>query len=197
LKRTVYPASPLILGIAGHPSSGKDTVSEYLVRRYGFRHVSLGDIVRFYVAEHNLGEPTRSLLHDVSNRLRGEQGADYLACLALQTAEPRLAISGLRTIAESTRIQNACGAILGITATLEHRYCRALERGRIGEDISLERFSELEASETANPDPAAQNVAAVLAAADFHLTNDGSREDLYAQIDAVLAALSPKSAAAQ
>ena len=97
----------VIIGVVGHPSSGKDTVSYYLADAFQFSHVSTGDLVRFYISEHGLGEPTRALLHDVSNTLRAEHGPSYLVQLALEQASDRshLVVSGLRTVSEARYLQ--------------------------------------------------------------------------------------------
>jgi dephospho-CoA kinase len=178
-------SSPIRLGIVGQPSSGKDTVAAYLVDSHKFVHVSTGDSIRFYVAEHGLGEPTRELLRDIGNVLRAEHGPDYLARLALQHESDRLVISGLRTMAEAEQVKQQGGMVIAIEATLRHRYNRALDRGRVGEDVTFERFAELaeiEAQAAAN-NPIVQNVNAVVAFADRVITNDGTLKALHAQVD--------------
>lgn len=35
----------IIIGLTGHPSSGKDTVAEYIANK-GFAHISCGDLLR-------------------------------------------------------------------------------------------------------------------------------------------------------
>jgi dephospho-CoA kinase len=185
-------ASVIRLGIVGQPSSGKDTVASYMVDSHKFVHISTGDIVRFYAAEHGLGEPTRELLRDIANTLRAEHGADYLTRLAIQHEASRLVISGLRTLAEAEFIQNQGGKIIAVEATPRHRYNRALDRKRVGEDISFERFCELaqiEAIAAAN-NPIVQNVNAVIAMADVIITNDGTLQALHSQIDRIMGNLS-------
>ena len=181
-------SSLLRLGIVGQPSSGKDTVASYMVDTHSFVHISTGDSLRFYAAEHGLGDPTRELLRDIANTLRAEHGADYLARLATQHEAYRLVISGLRTTAEAEFIQAQGGKIIAVEATPRHRYNRALDRGRVGEDISFERFCELvqiEAIAAAN-NPIVQNVNAVVAMADVFIANDGTLHALHAQIDKLL-----------
>ena len=183
---------PLIIGLAGEPSSGKDTVAAYLVTTYGFKHVSTGDLIRFYIAEHNLGEPTRDLLHVISNQLRTEHGPDYLAFLALQYDVPHLVISGLRNPSEAALIQKKGGYILALRASLETRYRRAKERKRIGDDISFEVFCQQEQVEEYSSNPNAQAVATVLAMGDYEIFNDANKEELYDRIEELLDILTTK-----
>jgi dephospho-CoA kinase len=177
------------IALVGHPSSGKDTTAAYMVEAYGYRHISTSDLIRFYVAEHDMGEPTRELLHEVANFLRAEHGPDYFARLALQQPDERMIISGLRNPAELKIIQQMQGIGVAVRASLELRYQRAKERGRVGEDITLEDFREIEASEAVNPNPDAQNVEAVLQLCTHTLKNDGNLIELRQQIDALFSGL--------
>jgi dephospho-CoA kinase len=183
------------IGLVGHPSSGKDTVAAHLVDRHKFIHVSTGDLVRFYIAEHDLGEPTRELMHQVGNILRIEHGPDYLVRLALKTQATHLAVSGLRALAEVTALKEAGGIIIGCTAPLELRYRRAKERGRIGDDISFEAFTEQEEAEEVSTNPDAQNVAGVMAMADYTIENSGSLEHLHRQMDTLFSKLTKQAKA--
>jgi len=179
----VIPNNRLIVGIVGHPSSGKDTVAEYLAQCYGFTHISTGNLVREYVRDNNLGKPSRQNLNRAATKLRQKNGAGFLAKLALQNPSPRLVISGIRTAAEAVAVKEAGGLIIAVTAPLKVRYERARQRGRVGEDISLPMFQMIEEKEAESADPNAQNVNAAIAKADQTLNNSGTLEDLRGQID--------------
>jgi dephospho-CoA kinase len=181
------------IGLVGHPSSGKDTVAARLIDTHKFIHISTGDLVRFYIAEHDLGGPDRDLMQKVGNILRVEHGADYLVRLALRTQATHLVVSGLRAIAEVTALKEAGGIIIGCTAPMELRYKRAKERGRIGDDITFELFKQQDQAEEVNTNPDAQNVAAVMAMVDYTIENSGSLEHLHRQTDTLLKKLANKA----
>ena len=183
----------LTLGLVGKPCSGKDTVAAYLTERYGFAHVSTGDLVRFYIAEHNLGEPDRVLARNVANRMREENGADYLVRLALANETPLLVVSGIRAIAEAEAVQEV-GKIVCVNASVELRFERMQGRGRASDNITLAQFREQEAAEDANSSESAQNVLQVMALADHSVDNQGDLEHLQAQIDVLLASFSEELA---
>ena len=177
---------PLTLGLVGKPCSGKDTVAAYLTERYGFTHISTGDLVRFYIAEHNLGELDRVLLHTVANQLRTEHGPDYLVQLALTNKTPLRVISGIRALAEA-RVLQGVGKIICVNAAISLRFDRMQSRGRASDNITFEQFCEQEAAEDTNSSASAQNVIQVMAGADFIVDNQGDLEHLQMQIDALLA----------
>lgn len=173
----------IILGLVGHPSCGKDTVAAYLASQFNFKHISTGDTVRQYITSNNLGGLDRPNMQVVANQLRAEYGAGTLAEMALQDPAESLAISGLRTIAEAETLKQAGGQIICITAPIELRYERAKARGRVGEDIDLEKFAEIESREAYSRDPNGQNTEGVIALADHTINNVGTLAELHSQID--------------
>jgi dCMP deaminase len=176
-----------ILGLVGKPCSGKDTVAAYLVEHHGFEHVSTGDLVRFYVAEHGLGEPTRPLLQQVANFLRAEHGPDYLVHLAIETHSDAtdLILSGLRSIAE-VETTKSLGVIIAVMAPIQLRYERMKARGRVSDHITFEQFKAQEEVEDANVSENAQNVLAAISLADVEVKNNGDLEHLQKQVEKLL-----------
>ena len=175
------------IALVGHPLSGKDTVAGYLTAEHGYIHIATSDLLRFYIAEHELGEPTRERMHDVANVLRAEHGADYLVRLALRREEERLVISGLRTVAEAETARAEGALIVQVRASLKLRYKRALERRRVGEEaMTLEAFRAIEEKESENDNPEVQNVNAVIALASLTLENEGNLEHLHGQVEKML-----------
>jgi len=186
----VKSADVPILGLVGHPSVGKDTVAEYLVSSRRYAHVSTSDVIRHYVAENNLGEPTRELLQKIGKHLRDENGGDFLVRAGIERAAGVPTIfSGLRTLAELEAVKTAGGICLAITADTKIRFRRCMDRGRLVEGMTFETFLEEEERERANPDPNAQNVVAVVEASDIVVSNDGTIEELYANVDRLLDAV--------
>lgn len=184
----------IILGLIGQPSGGKDTVAEYIVKKYHFIHVSTGDMLREYITKHNLGETTRDVMQVVSTRLREQYGADYLVTQAIQLhPEKNIIVSGLRNPAEAQEIHKAGGELLTVNSSLETRYVRAKSRGRVGDEVDFNTFVSQEKLEENNSDPNAQNLNAVLQMADEFIDNDDNLEALYAKVDAYMKRLIKKS----
>lgn len=181
----------MIIGIVGHPSCGKDTVAEYVVKKYDFAFVSTSDMIRDYIRKHNLGEPTRERMHDVANEWRAREGGDILIRKALEInrGRDRIILAGIRTLAEAEAVRKTGGKIIAITAPIETRYTRAKARGRIGDGVTFAQFKDTEEKEAAGSDPNVQNVNAVVATADFVLNNSGTIYELCKQVDGVIGVL--------
>ena len=185
------PINQKIIGVVGHPSSGKDTAAEYLVKKYGFSFISTSDMIRDYIRENDLGEPTRERMHDVVNEWRAREGGDILIRKALekQAGRNRIVFGGLRAIAEAEAVKNNGGVMIAVTAPIETRFARAKARGRIGDDVTFEQFKSTEDAEAKNDDPYAQNVSVIIASANYTVNNNGTHEALHKQIDQIMLSL--------
>lgn len=175
----------IILGIVGHPSSGKDTVAEYLVQKHHFSHISMGDIIREHIKKERLGEPNRDLMHKTGNSLREKNSPDYLVTLGLQNSAKRIILGGIRSLAEGKKVKSSGGYILSLDAPIEWRYNLAKERGRIG-DESFDDFKRLEEAEARDEDPNNMNVEGIMRLSDFTIENSGSLDELKKKIDEVM-----------
>jgi dephospho-CoA kinase len=177
----------ILIGIAGHPSGGKDTVARYLVSHYGFTHISTGDGLRNYIKLHNLGSLDRENMNVVVTNLRQKFGSDFLVRDVLENNNDiKLVLSGLRSNGEAKAIKKYGGIILAVDASLQTRYKRALSRGRIGDEISFEKFKQEQEIEDNPSDPNAPSVAAVTSVADDHIDNSTTRKHTYAQVDLLM-----------
>lgn len=177
----------IILGLSGHPSGGKDTVADYIVSNYGFEHISTGDSLRSYIEKNNLGSTDRTNMNHIVTDLRKKFGTDFLVREVLETnTSPRLVLSGLRSSGEAKAIKNVGGYIVAVDASMRSRYNRALKRGRIGDNISFEKFSEEQLAEDNPNDPNAPSVAAVTSIADEHIDNSATLEHTFSQTDTIM-----------
>lgn len=177
----------IIIGIAGHPSGGKDTVAYYLVKKYKFVHISTSDILRNYIKEHQLGDLSRENMNMVVTGLREQFGTDFLVRDILETNnDERLVLSGLRSSGEAKAITAVGGILVAVDASLKVRYKRALQRGRIGENISFDEFVKEQEKEDNPTNPNAPSVAAVTSVAQEHIDNSSTRAHTYTQVDSLM-----------
>lgn len=183
---TVLKSKDVRLGLVGFSACGKDSVANYLVSKYGFKHVSSGDLVRAYIKANNLGEPTRELVKRFARELRDQHGGDYLVNLALGEATSRLVLTGLRVIPEIESFKKAGGVIVAVTSPQAVRYQWLKKRGDIDSTMTLEQFKDFEHREAVNADPNAQNVQAVVDRADYIIDNSNTLDDLYKKVDDLL-----------
>lgn len=176
----------LIIGLTGYPASGKDTVADYLVDR-GFAKIVLSDLLREEMRA--LGIPLdRTSMQDFATRMRADRGNAYLAEKSIAMHTGNTLIVGIRNTEELKLYRKEFGnrfMMIAVQTSLETRYARAKQRGRVDDSVSFEQFaaqSEKEKAATSG----SHELDAVIEAADVILDNNGTLEQLYASIDGVL-----------
>lgn len=174
-----------ILWITGTLAAGKGTTVEYLTSQKGYTHYSVREFLKKEIRKRNL-ILDRDTLREVANELRANYGPAYIVeQLYLQAKQ-----AGGKAIIESIRARGEIEALqqypdfflLAIDAEPALRYTRAVERGSETDHISREAFQRQEAAELDNNDPHKQNLVDCMQKADLLLLNNGTKEDLYAQL---------------
>lgn len=178
-----------IIALVGRAVSGKDTIGLYLVANYGFNHVSTGQLVRDYISEHDLGEPSRDLMIKTANEVRNESGVDYFVQRALEIDTDRLAIDGLRAVGEIVAAREAGSKIVAVDAPIENRFAWAEARGRTSDQITFADFERQEKLESVNKSASAQSIDEVVASADYVIANHDDFDTLYRHVDTLMAEL--------
>lgn len=176
-----------VIGIAGHPGSGKDTAGDYLISK-GYVKFSGGDVLREKMRELGLSTEKRTDIHEFVKEQRKKHGNAFPAPEIADKITGRTVIVGFRNVEEVAVFKERFGndfTLIAIETPLQIRYERAKERNRTGDDISLERFKEEELRERA-ADSGSHAVDDVLAMADVTVANDGSKEELFKALDALL-----------
>ncbi|HEX7259760.1 MAG TPA: AAA family ATPase [Candidatus Saccharimonadia bacterium] len=176
---------PSIIGIAGYFGAGKDKFAEMLKqhlegRGHNVDMVSSGDLIRQYVSDNKLGDPAdRNVLRKTVDEVGAKHGYTYWLEQSIRQAEHGgtdiLLYPGLRQKVEADYIHGRGDIILAIDAPVEVRYQRAQVRGRAGDEVDFEAFKAAEEAERAGT---AQQIDAVIQAADTTISNDGTLEQL-------------------
>lgn len=176
------------IGIIGHPASGKDAASDYLVSR-GFLKISGGDILREEMTKLGLSVE-RASVHEFAKEMRKKYGNSYPAEEEVKMSKENdgnSVVIGMRNLEEIRVLREGIGKdfkLIAINAPIEIRYKRAKDRGRIGDDISFEQFKKEEEKEKLDLS-GSHEVDKVILTADVVIENDDTLEDLYKKIDEV------------
>ncbi|MFT5441277.1 MAG: dephospho-CoA kinase [Myxococcota bacterium] len=180
----------MIVGVAGRNGAGKGEVIKLLEAR-GFLSLSLSDVIREELRKQGL-EESRDLMINTGRRLRAEGGPKVLGERLLTMMEPErdYAVDSVRHPAEVEAMRGGAGrfVLLWVAADEQVRFTRMQSRGRSGDPTTLEELRSLEARELGSADPAAQQLNAVEALADYALCNDHGLSELSAELEKVLPA---------
>ena len=179
----------LIIGITGTLGAGKGTVVEFLEKQKGFYHYSVREYLLEEIRERGMAE-NRDSMFNVANELRAQHGPAFITDqLYLKAAESgqNCIIESIRTPGEIFSLKEKGSFFLfAVDADPKLRYKRIVERSSETDKISFNTFIENETREMNTSDPNKQNLKACIRAADFVLYNNGSKEDLFREVEKAL-----------
>lgn len=185
----------IVFGITGTIGAGKGTIVDYLVEKFGFTHYS----VRSFLIEEaqKRGLPlNRDTYVELANSLRAQHCPSYITDQLYEQAMNQgtsAVIESLRTPGEIESLRkNKQFYLLAVDALPELRYERIVLRKSETDQISFQTFVENEAREMNSEDPNKQNLKKCIQMADFLLKNDQTIQDLYQQLDQVIAQIVSK-----
>lgn len=176
----------IILGLAGEIAAGKGTAAKYLTEKYDGSSHRFSTVLRDILERIHL-EENRENMQKVSTMLRENFFSDILSMIIAKDVEKDshkiIAVDGVRRPADIAYLQKLAGfKLVYIDAAMEKRYERITRRGENSDDNSktFEEFKKDHARE------AERQIKDLKGKADFVLDNNGSREDLYRQIDNII-----------
>ncbi len=175
----------MILGITGTLGAGKGTVASYLVEQKGYTHYSVREFLREEIQKRDI-PLTRDSMVLLANELRSTHSPSYIIEALLEQAKERggnAVIESIRAVGEAHALKSVGALLLSVDATPEVRYQRILARKSETDDVSFETFLSEEKREMDSSDPTKQNIRAVMEMADIRIENNGTREDLFSQIE--------------
>jgi dCMP deaminase len=177
----------MIIGLTGTNGAGKTEVADYL-RSHGFEYHSLSDEIRAEIRNRGQ-EITREVLISVGNELRSRHGPGVLAERVLRRLDRNhnYVVDSIRNPSEVEVLRSRGDfRLLCVDADVRLRFSRTRERGRERAAQTLEQFVAEEVKELDSRDPANQQLVATRRLADFTIQNDGSIQELRAQLDRLL-----------
>jgi len=178
----------MIIGITGTNGAGKGTVVDYLVKSKGFVHASVREFLFAEIAKRGL-PADRNSTRLVANELRKAHGSSYVIEELYKTATAMagdVVIDSIRTVGEAEFLK-AQGALLwAVDADRKTRYDRTLKRWSETDKVDFETFCTYEDREMQSTEPWDMNVFGVMKMTDTILTNGGTLEELYNQVEKAL-----------
>lgn len=173
-----------IIGISGPPCSGKDTIAEYICKKYEYNHISSGDLLRNEAER--MGVPKdRDTLRKISIALQNKQGFGWLIESVLNDNDnTNVLFTGLRSVASVEAIVGHNGKIIYVDSPLPDRYKRSILRGR-EDNASYGEFvvqDNIENSDLNND----RSLSAIKKMASFVINNSGTAEELFSNADRVM-----------
>ena len=173
-----------VIGVVGPIGSGKDTVSDYIAKKYGYTIVSYRDIVREETEKAGM-EPTRENLQKIGGGYREKYGDDYFAKKVMEKAKhlEKVVLKDMRRSSDVSVPKQYFKSemiIILVEANEKTRLERMKERSRLSDPHTME---ELRKQETREKE---LHFTDSFSMADVKIENKGSLEDLYRKIDQIM-----------
>ncbi|MBI2632060.1 AAA family ATPase [Candidatus Pacearchaeota archaeon] len=169
----------MIIGVVGPIASGKSMLSDALVKR-GFIKLSFSAEVREEAAKKNI-LIRRKELQDLGNEMRLKEGKDYWAkrIIAKMREGENYVVEGIRNLSEVESLRKLNNFILvAVDAPIEKRYQWIMIRGKDSDPSSLEDVKKIDARDRGEGEEAhGQQSAKCVEMADYHLSNDKTKEN--------------------
>jgi len=179
----------IIIGITGTLGAGKGTVVEYLVEKKGFYHYSVRAFLLNDIRHRGMPENRDSMVL-VANELRGIYGPSYVTDQLYHEAArigKNCIIESIRTPGEIDSLRKKGSFFLfAVDADPQLRYQRIVARSSETDKITYGTFLANEDREMSATYANKQNLRACIRQADYIFTNDGSKEDLFREVEKIL-----------
>ncbi len=177
----------MIIGLVGPLATGKGTITEYLVQQHGAKAVKFSQPLRDMIHRCYVQE-TREAMSQLAELMRGEYGNDILVKTLikdLESMDVSIAVfDGIRYFDEYNALKARPDFQLwAVDTDLEIRHARIVKRGEnAGEaDLTLEQFTKQ------HDLPTEQAIPELMTKADQTINNNGTMDELHAQIDTLVA----------
>ena len=179
----------MLIGITGTDGAGKGAVVNYLTKEKHFTHYSSRKLILEHIRANNL-PTTRNQMRLTANQLRKKYGNAFVIEQSYKKAEKdgavNVVIESLRAVAEGEYLKNNGGVLIAVDAAVNVRYKRVQNRRSESDAVTFTEFNEHEELEKNDPNPHGMQKAKVIEMAEYTITNNGTLEELYLQIENVL-----------
>jgi len=173
----------LIIGLTGKPRAGKDTIANYIAKKYGFIKLNISDLLAEILLQKKI-KPTKKALSDLGETLRKKDKhflglllTKKIIALKKKTKKEKFIISGFRSIEEINAVKKKTKKffLIKVNAPLSIRFKRKTK------DENLKQFIEREKKELYS-----KGMLKVFKKADFSISNNKTKKELFKKIDVLM-----------
>jgi len=172
------------LGVLGAAGSGKGIAAKYLAKKYKYKIINLGDIVRALARKEHL-TPTRDNLEKLQAKYSHKYHHDFVIEHALEKAKKtkgHVILDGIRKPMQAKLAKQKLHAkLILVDATPELRFERMRKRRRTGFAKNLEEFKRSEAKEDK-----VFNLKKTFSMVDYKVGNSNGKQKLFQQLDSIM-----------
>ena len=185
----IFKPTMKIIGITGTIGAGKGTIVDFLINHHRFSHFSVRCFLIKEIKNRGL-ENNRDSMVEVANNLRANHNPSYIIDCLFEEAvagKQNCVIESIRTPGEIDSLRKKGDfTLFAIDADPKLRYERIVLRDSETDHISFETFLDNEKREMDSTDPNKQNLRRCIEMSDFVFLNNGSIDQLFAELESVI-----------
>ena len=175
----------VIIGLMGTIGSGKTYVSDYLIQKYKFYKISMGDLVREKADELKI-KRTRENLQKLAEEYRQKYGKNYWVKEVFKKIKKYdkeyFLIDGIRTPIEAETAKKNSAFLILVDAKPNLRHKRIIERAREGEE--KDTIEQIQAED--RKEWKIFNLKKTFSYAEYKILNNSTKKSLENKIDIAL-----------
>ena len=172
------------LGILGPAGSGKGIAARYIAKKYNYKIINLGNIVRALAKKEHFS-PKRENLEKLQAKYSKKYGKDFVIGKALEKAKQSrmpVILDGIRKPIQAEKAKKELKAtLILVDAKPEIRFERMKIRRRKDFPKTLKEFNRIEAKENK-----VFNLKRTFSMVDFRADNSNGKAYLFKQLDAIM-----------
>ncbi|HOU79502.1 MAG TPA: AAA family ATPase [Candidatus Pacearchaeota archaeon] len=178
----------MIIGLTGRIAGGKGVASDFF-RAKGFEYLSLSNEVREEANKRGLPLERKSL-QDLGNLMRKEEGSSVLAKRVIKKIKKKknYVIDGIRNSGEVEELRKVFKnkfILISIDADLRIRWKNAKNRAKESDPKTFKEFLKADKRDFKENSQNGQQVKKCMEMADYALLNNGTIQELIAQLKLV------------
>ncbi len=178
----------MIIGVSGPIAAGTDSVADILMSK-GYKWFAFSDILREEAKKRGI-EISRKNLQDLGDELRQREGNGVIAKKIMKNFSKgqNYVVGNIRNPGEVEELKKLKDFFLiKVDATIEKRFERVKLRKREDDVLVFEEFKKVEERDLGiGQEEHGQRHKDVFKMADFSIINEGSNEELKAEVEKVL-----------
>jgi dephospho-CoA kinase len=175
----------IVFGLSGIIASGKDTVADYLVEKYGAEKLSFSAPLRDILNKLFL-PVNRAHMSDLAELLMRRFGQDLLSKVISKSVElsdkKMFVLPNIRREADYSALLKFNFVLVGVKTDKEKCYNRLIQRNQ-NEDDKIKTWQEFQSDLQRSTEV---DIPHLVSKAAFQLDNNGSFDDLYRQVDNIM-----------
>jgi shikimate kinase len=177
----------LVLGLTGHPGTGKSTLCDYMAEKHDFLVLEGSVLLKKYAGEQGVKLATRESYMDFFRQQQHTLGFSWLSDITFAASHNRVLQGGLRSKYDFKQIKERGGFIVALTCSPEVALER-IDTSNPKNPQTIEQYNQHKLLDE-SPDEYGAHTSWCIENADYHLDTAKPLTETHLEVDELMAEL--------